>query len=262
MILNKIMQLDVIEYLKTVDDGCVDLAIIDPPYNLGVGAWDKFTSTSDFIEFTKRYLSALMPKLKDDSSLYIFNTAFNSALILQILVDMGLHYQNWIVWYKKDGFSACKKKYVNNQETILYFTKSKTKWTFNCDDIRVPYISKDRINAAKKRGILKNGKRWFPNSNGKLCSDVWEFPSVRLTSKVEGRTKKQPHPTPKPEELIKRIIKASSKENDLVLDLFSGTGTTAFCARELHRNFIGCEKEAEYIALIEERLGIDKRDAA
>lgn len=251
---NKIYKMDVMEFLPRLEDSSVDLAIIDPPYNLKKGDWDNFKSENEFFEWTKNYLSLLSPKLKATASLYIFNTAYNSAFILKILLDLGLHYQNWIVWYKKDGFSACKNKFVNNQETILYFTKSAKNWTFNSNDVRVPYISKERLEAAKEKGILKNGKRWFPNENGKLCSDVWEFTSVRLTNKVDGKTKKQLHPTPKPEEMIERMILASSNKNDLVLDLFSGTGTTAFCAKKFGRNFIGCENNDEYIKVIEARL--------
>ncbi len=246
--------MDVFDFLKEVKDKSVDLAIIDPPYNLGQGDWDTFKSHSEFMKFTTKYLDLVINKLKDNGSLYIFNTAFNSAFILSYLVEAGLDYRNWIVWYKKDGFSACKKKYVNSQETILYFTKSKKDFVFNCDEVREPYLSSDRIAAAQSKGILKNGKRWFPNPNGKLCPDVWEFTSVRHTNKKNGKTVKQSHPTPKPEPMIERMIKASSNEGDLVLDLFSGTGTTAYIAKKLKRHFIGCENNNEYYRIIKERL--------
>ena len=245
---------DVFNYLAKIDNNSIDLAVIDPPYNLKQGDWDSFTSSEEFLNFTYKYLDLLIPKLKKEASLYIFNTAFNSAFILAYLNKRNLFFKNWIIWYKKDGFSACKKKYVNAQETILFFTKSEHKYVFNNDDIREPYLSSDRIKAAQTKGILKNGKRWFPNPNGKLCPDVWEFSSVRLTNKVHGKTTKQIHPTPKPEEMIERIIKASSNPGDLVLDLFSGTGTTAFACKKLNRHFIGCENNPLYFDFIKERL--------
>lgn len=254
MKVNEIEGLDVFKYLRKVEDESIDLAIIDPPYNLEIDEWDTFDSFNKFMDFTRRYLQIVYKKLKKTGSLYIFNTAFNSAHILCYLKnDLNMHYQNWIVWYKKDGFSSCKRKYVNNQETILFFTKD-SKYNFNYDDIREPYASSERIDAAAKKGILKNGKRWFPNPNGKLCSDVWECSSVRLKNKVNGKTIKQNHPTPKPEDLIERIIKASSMEGDLILDLFSGSGTTAYVAKKLKRNFTGCESNLHYIKLIKERL--------
>ena len=251
--INNIYNLDVCEFLEKIPDDYIDLAVIDPPYNLNKGDWDTFKSNNDFLDFTYKYIKKCIPKIKTGGSLYIFNTAFNSAFILKYLLELNMNYQNWIIWFKKDGFSACKNKYVNNQETILYFTKGKTA-TFNYDDIREPYSSADRIKAAQKKGIIKNGKRWFPNSKGKLCSDVWEYTSVRLLNKVNGKTVKQEHPTPKPELMIERIIKASSNKNDVILDLFSGTGTTAVVAKKLGRNYIGCEINKEYCKFINRRL--------
>lgn len=81
---------------------------------------------------------------------------------------------------------------------------------------------------------------------GKLCTDVWEISSDRHQNKVEGRIKKNIHPSPKPEDMIERMIRASSKEGDLVLDLFSGTGTTSTVAKRLKRDFIGCELNELY----------------
>ena len=119
--------------------------------------------------------------------------------------------------------------------------------------MRIEYTSKKRMEHAKKRGILKNGKRWYPNPAGKLCIDVWEFSSYRHNNKVNGKVVKSKHPTPKPEKLIERMILASSNENSTVLDLFSGTGTTSFLAKKLGRNFIGCELNKEFCQLIEQK---------
>jgi len=163
-----------------------------------------------------------------------------------------LTFRNWITWYKKDGFSFTTKKYVNAQETILFYTKGNN-YIFNYDDIRIEYTSKERIEHARKKGIIKNGKRWYPNPKGKLCIDVWEFSSYRHNNKVNGKVVKSEHPTPKPEKLIERLILASSNENSTVLDLFSGTGTTSFLANKLGRKFIGCELNREYCLLIEEK---------
>jgi site-specific DNA-methyltransferase (adenine-specific) len=104
---------------------------------------------------------------------------------------------------------------------------------------------------AAKKGILKNGKRWFPNENGKLCNDVWEITSQRHKEKVNGKVQTLAHPTIKPYEMIERIVKASSNENDLVLDLFSGSGMTSVVSRDLNRRFIGCERDSNYISYIE-----------
>lgn len=240
--------MDCFEFLKKVQNNSVDLAIIDPPYNMKKADWDTFDSHDAFMNFTKKWINALIPKLKNTGSVYIFNTPFNCAFILQHLLEQGLVFQNWITWDKRDGLGTSTKKYANGQESILFFTKS-DKYTFNYDDIRVPYESTDRIEAAKSKGILKNGKRWFPNPNGRLCGEVWHITSQRHKNKINGRIQKQSHLTPKPLEMIERMIKASSNEGDVVLDCFVGSGTTAVAAKKLGRQFICSDVSETYAKL-------------
>lgn len=242
--------MDVFEFLDKLENDSIDLAIIDPPYNLGKGVWDKFESEEKYFEFTFKWIDALLPKLTQTASVYLFNTAYNSAVILNYLRDKDVVFKNWITWYKKDGFSSSKKKFVNAQETILFYTKSQD-YIFNCDAVRQPYTSQSRMLHASEKGILKNGKRWFPNEKGKLCNDVWEITSQRHKEKINGKVKSLVHPTVKPYEMIKRIIKASSDETTVVLDLFSGSGMTSRVAKELNRTFIGCEINEDYINFIE-----------
>ncbi len=251
--------MDCFKFLKLVPEEFVDLIIIDPPYNMKKDKWDKFNSTEDFFKFTNSYLDMLIPKLKVTGSFYIFNSPFNCAFILKYLLDKGLTFQNWITWDKRDGLSAAKRKYTSSQETILFLTRSH-KYTFNVDDVRIPYDSLERIEHAKKKGILKNDKRWYPHPKGKLCTDVWHFSSERHKNKINGKTPKLPHATPKPLDLIERIIKASSNPGDLVLDCFVGIGTTAVAAKGLGRNFIGCDINPEYIKIANQRLKMIKNE--
>lgn len=244
--LDKIYIQDIFDFLKGLPDKSVDLAIIDPPYNLKVAKWDSFKNEREFLDFSYAWIDLMLLKLKKTASFYIFNTPYNCALFLCYLQGKA-HFQNFICWHKKDGMSANKRRYNGNQESILFYTMNAKNYYFDCESIRVPYDSAKRIEHASKKGILKNGKRWFPNPNGKLCPDVWEFASVRHTNKVAGKVVKQNHPTPKPREMIERMIKASSKQGDLVLDLFSGTGITSLAARDLGRKFIGCEANREYL---------------
>lgn len=251
--LNKIIQKDIIKGLENIPNNSVDLIVADPPYNINVDDWDVFENEFEYQIFTKKWILKSIEKLKENGSLYLFNNAYNSSWISEFLKDSGLEFKNSIIWYKKDGFSPSKTKYVNNQETILFFTKGDN-YTFNNENVRVPYESKDRILAAQLNGILKNGKRWFPNPNGKMCTDVWEFASERHINKKNGKTSKTFHPTMKPEKLIERIILASSNENNIVLDLFSGSGTTAYVSIKNNRNFISIEKSKKYVDFIKERI--------
>ena len=252
--INKIYNMDCLDFLEKLDNNTIDLIVTDPPYNMNKADWDRFESHERFLEFSYLWLDKAIVKLKENGSLYIFNTPFNCAFLCQYLVKQGMIFQNWITWDKRDGMGFAKRRYSTGQETILFFTKSKNH-TFNYDDILVTYESTERINHAKQKGILKNGKRWFPNKNGKLCGEVWHFSSQRHKAKVNGKVVKLLHITPKPHDLIERIIKASSNPNDLVMDCFMGSGTTAIVAKKLGRNFIGCEKDQSYIDFANNSLG-------
>lgn len=253
---------DVLKFLHGLDDSSVDLLCTDPPYNLKVADWDTFESQQSFMDFTKAWLDAALPKLKPTGSLFVFNTPFNSAFILAHLVERGLYYQNWITWYKKDGFAPTKKRFTNNQETCLYFTKDPKRFTFNADAVRIPYASTSRIEAARTKGILKSdGTRWFPNEKGKLCPDVWEIVSERHKNKINGRVVKSPHPTPKPIEMIERIVLAASDPGQLVVDPFSGTGTVAVACVKHGRQFICNDRNPAYNAIGRERVAALRSNA-
>lgn len=255
---NIIYLADVFDFLTKLDDNIIDLAIVDPPYNMHKTTWDTFKTEEEYFNFTFAWLDILVDKIKNTGSLYLFNNAYNSAVILNYLRNKKLIFKNWITWYKKDGFCATHKKYVNSQETILFYTKTNS-YTFNYNEIRQPYESTDRLKYAKDKGILKNGKRWFPNEKGKLCNDVWQITSQRHKEKVNGKIQKPLHPTIKPNELIERIIKASSNENDLILDLFSGSASASKMAMKLNRNFIGCENNLDYIKInTEEKINYEQ----
>lgn len=250
---NQIYQMDCFDFLKKIDDESVDLAVIDPPYFLKKAEWDTFKSHEDFLNFTFAWIDELLPKLKKTASLYIFNTPYNAAYILPHLVNKNMVFQNWITWDKRDGLGGAKQKFSNGQESILFFTKGENH-TFNYDDIRLPYESTDRIEHAKTKGILKDGKRWFPNSKGRLCGEVWHITSERHKNKINGKTKKMSHLTPKPLDMIERIVLASSNKGDLVLDCFVGSGTTAVAAKKLGRNFICADKDKRYVTLAKKNL--------
>ena len=251
--INTIEQADCMDFLLSLPPKIFDLAIVDPPYNLNKGDWDRFAGEAEFRAFTAKWIACMMPLLKETASLYIFNTPYNCAFMLNECLRQQAVFRNWITWHKKDAFSSSKKKFVSYQETILFFTMSED-YLFNADAVREPYESEARINHARKKGLLKNGKRWFPNASGRLCGDVWHFSSQRHHNKRNGRLIRQSHPTIKPDKLIKRILLASSLKNDLVLDLFSGSGTTSFMCDLLERRYLGCEIDKQFCSLARQRI--------
>lgn len=250
---NTIHHADCLEFLPQIPRQSVDLAVIDPPYNLKKASWDNFGSHDQFLAFTHKWIDELLPTLKESGSIYVFNTPLNCAFIATYLLSKHLHYRNWITWDKRDGFVGGTRRFAPMQESIVYFSMSPQPY-FDADSVRTPYLSTERIEHARKKGILKDGKRWFPNEKGKLCTDVWHIASERHKNKIGGRVMKAAHGTPKPVELIQRIILASSQPGDLVLDCFSGSGTTAYAARKLGRDFYACEREATFVAQSQTRL--------
>ena len=230
-----------------------DLIILDPPYNMGKASWDSFENGEGFWSFTCKYLDRIRDVLHPQGSVYLFNTPYNCALILEHLENVGMRFQNWLTWDKRDGQGGSKKRWAKRQESILFFSASK-EFTFNADAVRIPYESTERIAHAAKKGIIKNGKRWFPNPDGRLCGDVWHITSDRHKNKIKGRTQNSKHPTPKPLDLIDRMIRASSNEGDLVMDFFMGTGTTALSALANGRRYTGCDSNPEYVDIARERI--------
>jgi len=246
--------MDCFDFLNKVDNDCIDLVVVDPPYNMKKADWDTFKSEAAFFDWTFSWIDAVLPKIKKTGSLYIFNTPYNCAFILQHLIEQKMEFRNWITWDKRDGLGASKRKYSNGQETILFFTKSRD-YTFNYEDIRVPYESIIRMQNAEKAGILKNGKRWYPNPNGRYCGEVWHFTSERHKTKVNGKVQKLEHITPKPLDLIERIITASSNKDDTVFDCFVGSGTTAIAAKKLSRNYICADSNNAFVELARKKVG-------
>lgn len=251
---NKILFSDCFDYLEMIPAESVDLVCVDPPYNLGVADWDSFSSDESFMDFTERWVIECANKVKPGGSVYVFNTPRNAAFILMMFEKLGFELQNWITWHKKDGFSPSKRRFRREQESILFLTKGNKRHVFNLDPVRIPYESTDRIKAASKTGILKNGKRWFPNVLGRAPGDVWFFSSERHAVKVAGRLQKPLHPTIKPLALMERIILASSNPGDIVVDFFAGSGSTLVAASSHGRVFSGCEKELGYFDLANSRI--------
>ncbi len=253
-VLNQVIAADYLQFLKRIPSGSIDVICVDPPYNLKKAEWDTFASDKDFRDFTFGWIRESVPKLRPGGGFFVFNTPRNSAYILAYLESLGLNFQNWITWNKKDGFTATKKKFLPEQETIIYVTKPGGEVTFNADSVRIPYESSQRIAAAKTKGILKNGRRWFPNDAGRLCPDVWQVPSERHTSKEKGKVKVAAHPTIKPLSLMERIILASTNKGDVVMDIFAGSGTTLVAAKKHERQFVGCDVDPIFVEIARDRL--------
>jgi len=234
MIKINIQQGDSLELIKNLPSCSVDLIIADPPYNLGkdYGESNDSFSYEEYIKFSEYWLSEAHRILKPTGTIYVFmGVRFISSLYQILECSLKMVFNSWICWHYTQGMGK-RRGFSPRHDDILMFTKSDT-FTFNLDAIRIPQKFYRSVN----------------NMRGANPGDVWEFSHVHYCNK-----NRKSHPTQKPEGLIERMILASSNENDLVFDPFSGSGTTLRVCKQLKRNCLGYELNNEYVNIILDRI--------
>jgi modification methylase len=237
---------DCIAHLETLPAKSVDLVFADPPYNLQLGGellrpnnskvdgvddeWDRFDSFADYDSFTRRWLAACRRVLKDDGALWVIGSYHNIYRVGAALQDQGFWMLNDIVWRKSNPMPNFKgTRFTNAHETLIWCAKSaESRYTFNYDSMKAL------------------------NEDLQMRSD-WTIPLCTGSERLKNGGAKV-HPTQKPEMLLFRIIMATTKPGDVVLDPFFGTGTTGAVAKKLGRRFIGIERDESYIAAAQERI--------
>lgn len=244
---NKIYRGDCLELFPKIPDNSVDLIIIDPPYNLNKDFGnnsDKWDKVEDWFNWSKLWLQESKRVLKPSGSIFVYGIHKYIGYIQCYLYELELVYGRMIIWHYENGWSKYKNSPASTYEPLLWFTKTK-KYTFL--PIREPYKSQDRL----KYKINKNGKSWSPNPEGKMGGDIWDIPTL---SGKRFANEKVAHPTQKPLFLCDRIVKHFSKEGDLVLVPFAGSGSELVSAKRNNRDYIGFELNDEYIKITEKRL--------
>lgn len=248
-ILNKTICQDAFKALDYLPENCVDLLIVDPPYNLTknfAGTIFKEMGTDDYKSWLDQWLKKTVRLLKSNASIYICSDWKTSLAIPEVAGKYFL-LQNRISWEREKGRGA-QNNWKNCLEDIWFFTKSKD-YTFNLDAVKVqrPVIAPYRDSSGKPKDWIDDGQNKFRLTHP---SNIWTDISVPFWSMPENTS----HPTQKPEKLIAKLILASSNKGDVVLDPFVGSGTTSVTAKKLGRNYIGIEREKDYAAICEKRL--------
>jgi DNA modification methylase len=251
----------------------VDLVYIDPPYGIkvdekfGMLAWkDVFEPKNRVDEIINiellcskgecNYLRWLYPRLvllkellSERGSIYV-HIDWHAGHYVKLMMDdiFGKeNFRNEIIWcYRQGGRS--ESNYSQKHDTIYWYSKSNSQWVFNGDSVRVPYEGTGGYQTSGK-GVVINGKVYKPNELGKIPEDWWDIPAIPPMS-----MERIGYATQKPEALLERIIKASSNENSIVLDVFGGSGTTAAIAERLGRRWIVIDNNPDAIETITKRI--------
>src|ERR1700741_3663969 len=239
---------DCVAEMARLPAGSVDLVFADPPYNLQLQGdlkrpddskvdavdddWDKFSSFSAYDDFTRAWLMAAGPPVKPTGKIWVIGSYHNIFRVGTILQDLGFWILNDVVWRKTNPMPNFRgRRFTNAHETMIWAARDPDAkgYTFNYE-------------------ALKAG-----NEDIQARSD-WTIPLCTGEERLKGADGKKLHPTQKPEALLARVILSSSRPGDLVLDPFSGTGTTGATAKRLGRQFIGIERDPAYAAAAEARI--------
>lgn len=240
-----LFQADSIDFLKKLPENSIDMIFADPPYNLSNGGftvhagkrvsvnkgkWDVSKGVDEDFDFHARWINECYRVLKPAGTIWIsgtYHSIYQCGYALQLL---GLKILNDITWYKPNASPNLSGRYFTaSHETLLWARKDqKAKHTFNYQE-------------------MKNGF-WhlqdFIKKEGKQMRSVWAIGTPRLNEKKFGK-----HPTQKPMSLLERVVVASTKKGDVILDPFTGSSTTGLAASTFGRKFIGVDLEKEYLDL-------------
>jgi len=236
---------DALAGLARIPDASIDLVLTDPPYNLGkdYGNASDRQSVEDYLDWTERWIDAVLPKLKDNGSLYIFLT-WRYAPEIFVMLKKRMTMMNEIIWDRRvPSMGGSTRSFSSVHDTIGFFVKRKD-YYFDLDAVRIPYDAATK--KARSRSIFI-GAKWL--EVGYNPKDLWSVSRLH-----REHAERVDHPTQKPIEIIERMVKASCPPGGVVLDPFMGSGTTALAARGAGRHYTGFELNPEYCALIQERL--------
>ncbi|MBE2232817.1 MAG: site-specific DNA-methyltransferase [Anaerolinea sp.] len=246
---------DAFTALSLLPQVSVDLLIADPPYNISKiynGSTFSKQSQSEYETWTNAWVELVVPLLKPTASVYVCSE-WRSSGVIQRVLERHFIIKNRITWEREKGRGATRN-WKNNSEDIWFCVVSEN-YYFDVEAVK----QKRRVVAPYRDG---NGqpKDWTEEPDGAFRvthpSNLWTDITVPFWSMPENTD----HPTQKPEKLIAKLILASSRPGDVVLDPFLGSGTTSVVAKKLGRHYIGIEKEETYCLLAEKRLELAEQE--
>jgi site-specific DNA-methyltransferase (adenine-specific) len=249
--IGKISTADCIVWLQSIPDASVDLVFADPPYNIGKASWDSFESHDIYVDWCISWIKECCRVLKPTGSLMVCG-------FTEIVADVAGPARNyfpgikWLIWHYKNKANL-GKDFGRSHESIVHLRKKD--FRLNVDAARIPYgqhtLKYPSHPQAESSDFSRNGSKhvWTPNPLGAKPKDVIEVPTTS-----NGMAEKTPHPTQKPEELMRKLVGAASDQGDLIIDPFSGSGTTAVVSEQLQRRWAACDLSEQYNRWAADRL--------
>ena len=238
---NSISNVDCLKFLKTIPDKSVDLVLTDPPYNIGFDGgqgWDTWDSQEEYLDWCMEWSRECIRVLKNNRMFVVWGTLkTESFLIYKLKLNQieGIYPQNEIIWsYNWGGRS--QDNFARKHEYAWCYSTGK-EFLFNSDDVRVD------------RKVGKNIKTGQKYTKGTIPTCVWEKNNHTTSKDYCGW-----HVTTKNIEILDRIIRAYSNENDLVLDCFMGSGSTAIACKLSNRDYIGSELDQVFYEKAKARI--------
>lgn len=240
----KLFQANCLDVIARLPENSVDMIFADPPYNLSNGGftvhagrmvsvnkgdWDKSKGFKDDYDFHYKWMEACRRVLKPHGTLWVSGTYHSIYQCGHALQALGYHILNDIAWFKPNASPNLSCRYFTaSHETLIWARKErKAKHTFNYDLMKNGHWTEDNL---KKPGLQMRS--------------VWSMGTPKPIEKKFGK-----HPTQKPEDLLKRIVLASTNKGDLVIDPFTGSSTTGIAAYLHGRKFIGIDTESKFLEL-------------
>jgi site-specific DNA-methyltransferase (adenine-specific) len=242
---------DVAELLGRLGDGTVDLVIADPPYAIAKQDWDEFPSLEAYLDWCDGWLAEVARVLAPGGSAYVCGF---SEVLAEVKVRSAKRFAacRWLIWAYRNKANL-GSDWGRSHESILHLRTPGAR--IDVDAVRVPYNGHTtrypaRVQAVSSQyGGGKRRDRWVPHPLGAKPRDVLEVPVI-----CNGMAEKTAHATQKPEQLIERLMRASSREGQLVVDPFVGSGTTAVVAARLGRRWLAGDADPRYVGLARARV--------
>ena len=231
---------DCIEHMAALPAGSASLVVADPPYNIGIDYGDgrraDRLSDADYIAWTRRWIEAAARVLTDDGTMFVICGQEFAGDHQVAMRDAGLHWRNTVTWRETFG-ANCRRKFNRTARPMFYFTKHPRRFTFNVEAL-----------TTRSRRQEMGDRR--ANPAGKVLDDVWTIARVCGTFRERVRGV----PTQLPLALVRRVVLGLTQPGDLVVDPFTGSGTTGVVCMEHGRHFQGIELREEYAAIARGRI--------